>query len=199
MRRRMRRLRAEEDGFTLIELMIASVIMVVGLLALVSGIDHSRNLVTQSEKVEAATHQAERAVERILAMRYHEVALTTAPSDSASLADPRYWVSGSTYQWDQGSTGSAAFETLCVTRCPAEAVAAVGTIVTAEEWEDPATRLHGWIHRFITEVPDLCSAAGCPGNQPAKRVTVGVTVDGNEPLAKPVFISTLMVDPVDTN
>jgi prepilin-type N-terminal cleavage/methylation domain-containing protein len=198
MRRRVRKLGAE-DGFTLIELMIASMIMVVGLLALVSGLDHSRNLVTQSEKVEAATHQAERAVERILAMRYDQVALTSAPSDSASLADPRYWVSGSTYQWNQGSTGSAAFETVCVTRCPAEAASAVGTIATAEEWQDPATRLHGWIHRFVTEVPDLCSAAGCPGNQPAKRVTIGVTVDGNDPLAKPVFISTLMIDPADTN
>src|SRR5918992_3761718 len=111
MRRRLRGL-AAEDGFTLIELMIASLIMVVGLLALVSGLDHSRELVTRSEKVEVATHQAERAVERILAMRYDEVALTTAPSDSESLADPRYWVSGSSYQWDQNSTESAAFETL---------------------------------------------------------------------------------------
>jgi prepilin-type N-terminal cleavage/methylation domain-containing protein len=198
MRSRLRCL-AAEDGFTLIELMIASMIMVVGLLALVSGLDHSRNLVTQSEKVEAATHQAERAVERILAMRYDQVSLTTAPSDSTSQADPRYWISGSTYQWDQGSSGSAAFETLCVTKCPAEAASVTGTIVTAEEWEDPATRLHGWIHRFVTEVPDLCTATQCSGNQPAKRVTVGVTVDGNDPLTKPVFISTLMIAPADTN
>jgi prepilin-type N-terminal cleavage/methylation domain-containing protein len=199
MHKRPREL-ATEDGFTLIELMIASLIMVVGLLALVSGLDHSRDLVTQSEKVEAATHQAEKAVERILAMRYDDVAITTAPSDSDSQADPRFWVSpGSTYQWDPNSTGSAAFETLCVTRCPAEEATVAGTIVTAEEWQDPETRLNGWVHRFVTEVPDLCSATGCPGNQPAKRVTVGVTVDGNKPLAKPVFISTLMIDPADTN
>ena len=198
MRRRLRGL-AAEDGFTLIELMIASLIMVVGLLALVSGLDHSRELVTRSEKVEVATHQAERAVERILAMRYDQVALTTAPSDSESQADPRFWVSGSTYQWDHSSSGTAAFETLCVTRCPAEAAGATGTIVGAEEWEDPGSRLHGWIHRFVTEVPDLCPATGCPGNQPAKRVTVGVTVDGNDPLDRPVVISTLMVDPADTN
>jgi prepilin-type N-terminal cleavage/methylation domain-containing protein len=198
MRSRLRGL-AGEDGFTLIELMIASFIMVIGLLALVSGLDHSRNLVSQSEKVEAASHQAEQAVERILAMRYEQIALTTTPSDSASQADPRFWISGSTYQWDQGSSGSAAFETLCVLRCPSEAATVIGTVVTAEEWEDPETRLHGWIHRFVTQVPDLCSAAGCPGNQPAKRVTVGVTVDGSEPLRRPVFISTLMIDPADTN
>jgi prepilin-type N-terminal cleavage/methylation domain-containing protein len=198
MRKRLREL-AAEDGFTLIELMIASLIMVVGLLALVSGLDHSRNLVTQSEKVEAATHQAEKTVERILAMRYEQVSLTTAPAESDSQADPRFWVSGSTYQWDPDSTGSAAFETLCVTRCPAEAATVMGTIVGAEEWQDPASRLHGWVHRFVTEVPDLCSATGCPGNQPAKRVTVGVTVDGNDPLDRPVVVSTLMVDPADTN
>lgn len=190
---------AAEDGFTLIELMIASLVMAVGLLALVSGLDHSRELVTRSEKVEAATHQAERAVERILAMRYDQVSLTTAPSDSESQADPRYWVSGSTYQWDRGSTAPAAFETLCVLSCPAEAAGAAGTVLTAEQWEDPESRLRGWIHRFVTEVPDLCTASQCPGNQPAKRVTVGVTVDGSDPLTRPVFISTLMIDPADTN
>jgi prepilin-type N-terminal cleavage/methylation domain-containing protein len=195
MARRVREL-AAEDGFTLIELMIASLIMVVGLLALVSGLDHSRNLVTQSEKVEAATHQAERAVERILAMRYDEVALTTVPTESASQADPRFWVSGSTYQWDPDSTGAAAFETLCVTKCPADQASAIGTILTAEEWEDPDSRLHGWIHRFVTEVPDLCTA--CSVDQPAKRVTVGVTVDGADPLDRPVVISTLMIDPADS-
>jgi prepilin-type N-terminal cleavage/methylation domain-containing protein len=194
-----RRKLAAEDGFTLIELMIASLIMAVGLLALVSGLDHSRELVTHSEKVEAASHQAERAVERILAMRYDQVSLTTAPSGSESQADPRFWVSGSTYQWDQSSTAPAAFETLCVATCPAEAAGAVGTILTAEEWEDPDSRLHGWVHQFVTEVPDLCAAAGCAGNQPAKRVTVGVTVDGSDPLTRPVFISTLMIDPADTN
>jgi prepilin-type N-terminal cleavage/methylation domain-containing protein len=198
MRKRIRLL-AAEDGFTLIELMFASLIMAVGLLALVSGLDHSRELVTRSEKVEVATHQAERAVERILAMRYDQVSLTAAPSDSASQADPRFWVSGSTYQWDRSSTAPAAFETLCVLRCPAEAASVTGTIATAEAWQDPDSRLGGWIHRFVTEVPDLCTAAGCPGNQPAKRVTVGVTVDGNDPLTRPVFISTLMVDPADTN
>jgi prepilin-type N-terminal cleavage/methylation domain-containing protein len=190
---------AAEDGFTLIELMIASLIMAVGLLALVSGLDHSRELVTHSEKVEAASHQAERAVERVLAMRYDQVSLTTAPSDSDSQADPRFWMSGSTYQWDRSSTAPAAFETLCVTKCPAEAAGVAGTILAAEEWEDPDSRLHGWVHRFITEVPDLCTAAGCTGNQPAKRVTVGVTVDGNDPLDKPIFISTLTIDPADTN
>jgi prepilin-type N-terminal cleavage/methylation domain-containing protein len=196
MYRRLRTLAAAE-GFTLIELMIASLIMAVGLLALVSGIDNSRELVTRSEKVQAATHQAERVVERILAMRYDQVSLTTAPSDSESQADPRYWVSGSTYQWDQDAPASA--ETLCVTRCPSEAAAAAGTIVTADQWEDPDSRLQGWVHRFITELPDLCTAAGCPGNQPAKRVTVGVTVDGNDSLERPVVISTLMIDPADSN
>src|SRR5918992_1682205 len=120
MSRRLREL-AAEDGFTLIELMIASLIMVVGLLALVSGLDHSRELVTHSEKVEAATHQAERAVERILATRYDEVSLTSMPSESDDARDPRFWVDGSTYRWDRSSTAPASFETLCSPKCPAEA------------------------------------------------------------------------------
>ena len=63
-RRRMRRL-ANEDGFTLFELLIAMAITAVGLMALVSSFDHSRELVSVAEKTEVASHQAERAMERV--------------------------------------------------------------------------------------------------------------------------------------
>jgi prepilin-type N-terminal cleavage/methylation domain-containing protein len=60
-RRRMRRL-ANEDGFTLFELLIAMAVTAVGLMALVSSFDHSRELVSVAEKTEVASHQAERAL-----------------------------------------------------------------------------------------------------------------------------------------
>jgi Tfp pilus assembly protein PilV len=195
MPERLREL-AAEDGLTLIELTIASLIMVVGLLALVSGLDHSRNLVSRSEKVEVASHQAERAIERVLARRYDDVALTSMPADSEDPSDPRYWVEGTTYQWDRGSSDPTAFEPLCSPRCPADAAEAEGVIAGAEEWEDPGSRLDGWVHTFVTEKADHCTS--CPGNQPAKRVTVGVTVEGEQPLDRPVVISTLMIDPAET-
>jgi len=191
--RRIARMLAAERGFTLIEMTVAALIMAIGLLALVSGLDHSRKLVSRSEKVETASHRAEEAIERILSLRYDRVALTTAPAHSPDPSDPRYYVTGSGYQWDQGPTGPQS-ETLVVD-------SGLGQVLPAEAWQDSESRLKGSVHQFVTLTGDRCAdtVPGCPsGSQPAKRVTVAVTVDAQDALPKPVLISTLMIDPAAT-
>jgi prepilin-type N-terminal cleavage/methylation domain-containing protein len=179
---------AAEDGFTLIELIVAALIMTIGLLALVSGIDHSRELVNRSEQIETATHQAEEAIERVLSRRYEQVAMTSTPLHSDDPTDPRYYVNGTSYQWDQGATGPQS-ETMVVN-------ATDGAVVASEPWEDSDSRLSGEIHTFVTQTGDRCAGTGCPtGSQTAKRVTVAVSVDGPKAPERPVLISTLMVDP----
>jgi prepilin-type N-terminal cleavage/methylation domain-containing protein len=191
--RRIARALAAERGFTLIELMVAALIMVIGLLALVSGLDHSRDLVSRSEKIETATHQAEEAIERALSLRYDRVALTSTPVHSSDQRDPRHYVTGSSYQWDQGPTGPQS-EPLVVD-------SGLGQVSGAPvPWQDSDSRLKGSIHQFVTLTGDRCldTVSGCPsGSQPAKRVTVAVTVDGSN-APKPVLISTLMIDPAAT-
>jgi prepilin-type N-terminal cleavage/methylation domain-containing protein len=190
MAERMRRI-AREDGFSLVELMVASMVLAVGLLALVSGLDHSREVVNRSEKIEAATHQAEEAIERVLAMRYPRVALPALPSSSASEADPRFYVSGSNYEWDQGTEGGL-FEALSVD-------AVDGQVANSYDWADSDSRLEGTVHQFVTITGDRCTGTGCPSEvQSAKRVTVAVTVDGPDALPRPISISTLMIDPAET-
>jgi prepilin-type N-terminal cleavage/methylation domain-containing protein len=182
---------AREDGFSLIELIVAALILSVGLLALVSGLDHSRDLVSRGEKVKTATHQAEQAIERVLALRYDRLALSSMPAGSTDQAHPGYYVSGPNYQWDQGSTGPR-WEAL-------EVDPANGQVVGSYAWEDSDSRLNGQVHQFVTRTGDRCTAAGCPaGVQSAKRITVAVTVEGPDALPEPVVLSTLMIDPAAT-
>jgi prepilin-type N-terminal cleavage/methylation domain-containing protein len=186
-----RRRIAREEGFSLVELMMATLVLAIGLLALVSGLDHSRESVNRSEKIEAATHQAEEAIERVLAMRYDRVALPLLPANSTSQADPRFYVSGTTYHWDQG-TESAPPEELVVD-------AVDGDVANSYDWADSDSRLEGEVHQFVTLTGDRCTGTGCPsGAQSAKRVTVAVTVEGPDALPRPVSISTLMIDPAET-
>ena len=191
----LRRKLGREQGFSLVELLVAALILSIGLMALVSGLDHSRELTNRSEKTEAATHQAEEAIERILAMRYDRVALPVLPASSASEADPRYYVSGANYEWDQGTEGGQS-EPLAVD-------AANGELANSYTWEDSDSRLNGVVHKFVTTTGDRCTGTGCPPAdvqeiQPAKRVTVAVTVDGPDALPRPIVISTLMIDPAST-
>jgi prepilin-type N-terminal cleavage/methylation domain-containing protein len=176
---------AREDGFTLLELLVAMTVTAVGLIALVSSFDHSRDLVSVAEKTEVASHQAERQIEEILALEYPTVAHATAPADSADPNSPASYVDGTSYQWDQGSTGPQS-NTMVVD--PA------GLVPSAPEtWSDSESRLEGEIHSFVTWRSAACVTVTCP-----KRVTVAVTVGGPRPLRKPVLISTVLVDPDDT-
>jgi prepilin-type N-terminal cleavage/methylation domain-containing protein len=191
--RRARRL-AAEDGFTLFELLIAMAVTAVGLMALVSSFDHSRELVSAAEKNEVATHQAERQMERVLSLGYTQVAHLAAPTNSTDSSNPRFYVNGSNYQWDQGATGP---------QSGALVVDATNgsTEVNARDWVDSESRLEGEVHTFVTQTGDLCPASvtDCPtGTQAGKRVTVAVTVEGPSPLDKPVLISSLMINPAAT-
>jgi len=185
---------AREDGFTLIELMVAIMVMAVGLIALVTSFDHSRDLVSVAEKTEVATHRAERELERILAMPYDSVAHPSVPASSGDSSAPASFVSGNSYQYDQGSTGPESETLVAPTTGGPPTGGSVG--VTPQPWNETGTRLTGQMQSFVTWTgeDDYCTAADrtlC-----AKRVTVAVTVGGPSPLRRPVLISTVMTSPV---
>jgi prepilin-type N-terminal cleavage/methylation domain-containing protein len=177
-----------EDGFTLFELLMAITVLAVGLVALVSSFDHSRDLVSVAEKTEVASHRAERELERILSMSYASVAHPETPASSPDSASPASYVSGGSYQYDQGPTGPQS-ETLTVVP---------GGLISPSPstWTDSETRLTGQIQSFVTWTGDYCTTADralC-----ARRVTVVVTVGGPRPLGRPVLISTIMTNPAGT-
>jgi prepilin-type N-terminal cleavage/methylation domain-containing protein len=177
-----------EEGFTLLELLVAITLLAVGLIALVTSFDHSRDLVSVAEKTEVASHRAERELERIVSLPYASVAHSSTPGSSASSADPAFYVNGTNYQYDQGSTGPQS-ETLAV-----DAGGSIGS--SASTWTDSEARLTGQIQSFVTWTGAYCTAAD--RTRCAKRVTVAVTVGGDRPLRRPVLMSTVVTSPVGT-
>lgn len=179
---------AREDGFTLFELLMAITVLAVGLVALVSSFDHSRDLVSVAEKTEVASHRAERELERILSTSYASVAHPSTPANDPNSASPAFYVTGGNYQYDQGSTGPQS-ETLAVV---------TGGLISPSPstWTDSETRLTGQIQSFVTWTGDYCTVADRA--RCAKRVTVAVTVGGPRPLGRPVLISTIMTNPAGT-
>ena len=188
-----RRLKAER-GFTLTELMMTCVLVAVGLVALTSTLDHSRDLVSLSDKIEAANHQAELEVERLLSLPYASIALRSAPANSTNPSDPNYYIITGTptrYQWDH-TTGGLSNDLV---------IDAVNGVVDPSRitWTDNEARLSGTISRFVTWTDDLCNEASCePAEQRAKRITVAVTVDGPKAPRRPIVITTIKSDPETT-
>jgi prepilin-type N-terminal cleavage/methylation domain-containing protein len=184
-----RRVRRGEEGMTLIELLVAAVLVAVGVLALFSVLDGARHLVTTSEKNDVAAHQGEAEIERILALDYGTVALTAAPTHSATTTDPDFYVQASgAYQWDQSATPKPAD--------PMVVDPTAGSLTHVSTWSDGQSRLSGSIYRYVTWVDD----PNITGTQDAKRVTLAVTVNNTGPgaasnLKKPVLVSSIVIDP----
>ncbi len=197
MRRLLRTLRGrfgaigDEGGFTLIEVVFAAAIAGVGLLGTVVTFDASRNLVSLSERKEAAVHRGEREIERILSMNYEQVGLSTAPVSSGDPVDPAYYVTSGTsptYRWSQRE-GAPPPHTEYLAIDPAGEVSSA-----PEPWTDG--RLRGRIQRFVTWVNDAqCPETLCEGGGDYKRVTVAVSFDQPNGPAKPILLSTLIADP----
>lgn len=214
LRRRLSPL-AGERGFTLVELMSAMLVTGLGIFALITTLDTSRELITFSEKREAAVHVAEREIERIQARPYAEVALTGTPTQSGDSNDPAYYVtpggSGSWYRWNQerapsetqsgpvprcSSTGGPAgkCEQLVVNAAQGQVSPSVSTVTQTAPGGGARITLH--MQRFVTWGDDPCVA--CTDPQDYKRVTVAVKVAGNPGnrlragVIKPVVLTTIV-------
>jgi hypothetical protein len=176
----------DERGITVVEVMVAAVLMVVGVIALLTTFDGSRDLVSTSEKNGIAAHRGQLEVEKALSLDYRNIALTSAPAHSGSSSSPDYFAnSDGTYQWDQAPSPKPADPMIVDTTD--------GAVVHVSTWNDGQSRLSGSIYRYVTWIDD----PHVPGAQNAKRITVAVTVDnvGVAGLKKPVIVSSIAFDP----
>jgi prepilin-type N-terminal cleavage/methylation domain-containing protein len=181
--RALHRLRAEESGFSLVELLVAATIMAGGLAAVLGIFDGSRQLVTHAERNETASHQAEQELERILATDYGRLGhAASAPQPSSEPNHPDFFVqTGGTYRYDHRAGGQT--EPL---------VASEGDRPRYREWVDG--RLSGRVYSYFTwfHDPELVQT---PTDLPdAKRVTVVATVEGGDERLKPVVTSSIVFD-----
>lgn len=194
--RHMRLRLREQGGFGLIELMVAMFVSLIGVFAFAASTDFSRDSLGASERDEAASHVAEREMERILSLPYGEIRLSSTPATSPNPLNPGFYVSLGTpprYRWDQRSGGSTATEPLIVDS--SGACAAQGCPSGAPTaWNDG--RLRGEVYRYVTGVEDTACGAACPASPDFKRVTVAVTADARAKRArKPIVTSSLVTDP----
>lgn len=218
-------LRREEDGLTLIEVMIALVVLTVGLLATLSVLTSANKLTLVSEQRQTMAHLAQRELERLQAIPYNELALASAPAHSAQAESPDHYVDYSTPLacTPVGTAGCFAYdvknpageEPLVVaedgacTSAQEAAQAECGKVaatpqkrscaenpVGACEWS--AGKMSGEIYDFVTWQQDpVCENEALCSAQSYKRVTVAVTVNtaGGAQASTPAWSSILIPNP----
>jgi Tfp pilus assembly protein PilV len=209
-----------EDGFTIIEVLIAALVMTIGVLGLIGAFDSSRKLTLLSERRTAMAHRAQLEIERLQTYPYSQLAMISAPAHSSEKTNPDYFVNLNSpvkcttvgygcYAFNGEATGeeeplvTAGKEKECVTTSESECGIAAASPssrkcsekVGACEWVDGLVT--GNVYDFITWRSDSsCTKCSSKTNN-YKRLTVVVTV--NVPKSNhevpPLRVSTLVAEP----
>ena len=170
---------AGHAGFTVIEVMVAAMLLTIGILGLMASMDVFRSQTSSTVVREAATHEAQKELEYLRSLGYKRLILSASPGTSADPRDPRSGVSGVTYR----PASNVAYAPLVVNAAAEEPVA------PSRAWT--SGRASGTVYRFITQEPAGTTGCGqiCP-----KRVTVAVTYMGAGVL-RSVVMTSMVADP----
>ena len=173
IRTRLRELGSDQSGFTVVEGIVAAVILVIGVVGTLQLFDTGTRNTFRAEESQVVNDRLQAELEAIKQLPYDEIALTSLPVNSADTNDPRSRVSGSQYALARNG-GSPAAMVYNGSTAPGGA-AVTGGAVDPGPTPFESGDISGNIHRFVTWTSDP-TCADC-GAGVVKRVIVAATVD----------------------
>ncbi len=180
MNKRPRKAADSQLGFTMVEVVVAALLLMLGSLAILSVVDASTRNNYRAEQSQVVVNQLQSELERIKQLPFTEVALTTAPTSSTDPDDPAWRVSGGQFALERNGTD---LRPLIVN---GSAKVGGGTVAggTISPSPTPFTSgdVAGTIRRYVVWVNDpRCPDAACPGAQDLKRIIVAATINETAP------------------
>ena len=175
-----RRLVEEESGLGIVEVMVAAIVLILGVVGVFQAFEASSRNTYRAEQTQVALDRAQRELEKIRSLDYGAVALTSQPPAATNTNDPRYRVTGGTFALDRGDppgTPPSNYANLVVNGGTLYGGATIANgAVAPGPTHFTSGDVSGNIYRFVVwrEQPG-CSA--CQGNQDFKRVIVAVRLD----------------------
>jgi type II secretory pathway pseudopilin PulG len=169
------RLRSE-SGFTIVEGLIAAMLLVIAAAALMTTLAGAKDATYRGEQSQVANDIAQREMEALRAVPYTKLALTATPAHSANQSDPRWRVNSGNFALSRDGSNPAALVVNGGTLTKGGNVTG-GTVVSGPQ-SFTSGDVSGTIQRFIVWQDDpRCPTLTCPGAQDFKRAIVTVSLD----------------------
>lgn len=176
-----------EDGNTMVEALIAIVILVLGVIGTFTTFDGIQQLGMRGEKKQSATRYAQSEIEQLRNLGWANLRMSSTP---AAFNDSRGIVSGATY----APPGGGVAQTMRISASPGTCTSTTCVNPGPEMWTYGSAS--GSIYRYVTSSQDSLCGAACPsGTIDHLRVTVAVTVNGPNAPKVALVSSTIVVDP----
>ena len=162
---------ADESGITLIEVLVAVIVLVAGSFAVLGTIAAATRNTYRAQQNQVINNVLQREMEKVRQLPYDNIALTSAPATSSNPSDPGYRVFGGNFGLNANGSNVAP---LVVN---GGSLTGGGTIATGAVDPGPTSftsgDVSGKIYRYVVWQDDSgCSSLQCPGTQDFKRVVI---------------------------
>ncbi|MCW2987881.1 MAG: hypothetical protein JWM24_819 [Solirubrobacterales bacterium] len=173
----MRRLANNDRGFTIVEVLVAAMVLVAGSFA-TFGLLRAAALNTQRAKgSQVALDRAQQELEALRSYSDQQLALTASPPPSTDPLNPDYRVSGGSYAMTRTPQGDPA--TMVVKGRSLYGGGFIeGGVVSPGPTPFTSGDVSGEVYRYVVWRNDAsCPEATCPGPQDYKQIVVAVRLD----------------------
>ncbi len=171
---RLRTRLAAEDGISIVEVVVAALILVIVGLGVLSMGDAATRNTYRAEQSQVLANRLQAELEHIRQLPYGEVALTAAPATSSSPTSPANRVSGGTFALNRdGSDPKPLLYNGGTT--PGGAPIASGALVSGPE-DFTSGDVHGQIYRYVVAPGAPANCVDCTGDD-LKRVIIAIELD----------------------
>lgn len=163
---RAARATCREDGLTVVEVVVAGMILTVAGLGVLGMVDAATRNTFRVEQSQLVNNVLQREMEKIKATPYEDLGLTSLPTYQSGVNSPNSRVEGSAFRTSRNGAGAG------------KPLVTEGTVVPGPEpfqIED----VTGTIYRYV--VWDLCPAGTCTDGDFLKRVVVVAKLDSTGP------------------
>ncbi len=173
----MRRPFHREDGFTIIEVMVAALVLVVGAFATFSVLRVAVVNTQRAKASQVALDRAQQELETLRSLANSELALTATPPHSSSEFSPNLRVSGGEFALTRSPVGN--YRKMAVNGGELYGGSFISTgKVSPGPTPFTSGDVSGDIYRYVVWRNDTsCPEATCPGTQDYKQIVVAVKLD----------------------
>jgi Tfp pilus assembly protein PilV len=189
MRRRLRQIRMDarrEDGFTVFEMLVASLLLVIGMMVTFQAFDAASRNTLRLKQSQVVLDRAQQEMEKIRALPYSQIALTVAPGASTDANSPAYRINSGKFALTRSPLGNYADLVINGGSLFGSTSTITGGAIAPESGTVTSGDLKMRVYRYVVWQNDInCpnsapeGQVSCPGNQDFKRVIVAVRLVNN--------------------
>ncbi len=193
---------AQEGGFTMIEVIVATLVLVMGAFATFGVLRVAVVNTHRAKATQVALDRAQQEIEALRSLSNEELALTVTPPHSTNVLNPDNRVSGGEFALTRSPVGN--YRKLVVNggELYGGGFISVGK-VSPGPTQFTTGDVKGQVYRYIVWRNDTsCPESTCPGTQDYKQIVVAVKLDSppNQPAERGyVEVQSDFIDPKDTS